>query len=191
VRGIDAVSRLALVSAADRERLTSASTASMPPARPRHRGQAPQPCNGAAKPQGLTATIAVAASSRVPSIAAHNALGRSTNFDSTHANVSIAASATPGIYTNLTDATMQKNFIEIARSRNGRWTREPDPSKLSDELNWPGGILKPHSPIPSRIVRRRTLAAIASIRKVANLMESQGSNSWEGFYLMHGCALTL
>jgi len=52
----------------------------------------------------LTATIAAGAPSSVPSVAAHDALGRSTNFDSTDADASMAASATPGIYTNLTDA---------------------------------------------------------------------------------------
>jgi hypothetical protein len=77
----------------------------MPAARPRRRGQAPQPWNGAAKPQGLTATIAVAAPSSLPSIATHDAIGRSCTFDSTDADASMATSVTQGIYTNLTDAT--------------------------------------------------------------------------------------
>ena len=52
-----------------RERQTAASTASMPNARLWRRGQAPKPQSGAPKAQGLTAAIAVAAPSNVPSFA--------------------------------------------------------------------------------------------------------------------------
>jgi hypothetical protein len=55
-----------VVSSRIRERQTAASTASMPNARPRRRGQAPKPHRGAPKAQGLTAAIAVAG----PSLAA-------------------------------------------------------------------------------------------------------------------------
>ena len=52
-----------------RERQTAASTASMPNARLWRRGQAPKPQSGAPKAQGLTAAIAVAEPSNVPSFA--------------------------------------------------------------------------------------------------------------------------
>ena len=74
---------------------TAASTAPMPNARPWCRGQAPQPRSGAPKAQGLTAATAVAVPSLVPSFA----------LKSTGVDWSIGTSATPGIYTSLTDVT--------------------------------------------------------------------------------------
>src|ERR1700734_2308952 len=67
----------------------------MPNARPWCRGQAPQPRSGAPKAQGLTAATAVAVPSLVPSFA----------LKSTGVDWSIGTSATPGIYTSLTDVT--------------------------------------------------------------------------------------
>jgi hypothetical protein len=81
-----------------RERQTAASTAPMPNARPWRRGQSPQPRSGAPKAQGLTAAIAVVAPSNVPFFPI-----KSTSVDPT-----IGTSATPGIYTTLTDVTGKK-----------------------------------------------------------------------------------
>jgi hypothetical protein len=81
-----------------RERQTAASTAPMPNARPWRRGQAPTPRCGAPKAQGLTAAIAVAAQSTVPSIA-HQTI------NSTGARAPIGSSPTLRIYTSLTDVT--------------------------------------------------------------------------------------
>src|SRR5579864_7759134 len=78
-----------------RERQTAASTAPRPNARPRRRGQAPKPRSGAPKAQGLTATVAVAAPSNVPSFA----------LKSTGVEGPIGFSDTPVIYTTLTDVT--------------------------------------------------------------------------------------
>ncbi len=74
-------------------------TAPMPDARPRRRGQAPQPRSGAPKAQGLTAAIVVAASSMVPSVAHQHA----SNF--VGAMAPIGTSTTLRIYTSLTDVT--------------------------------------------------------------------------------------
>jgi hypothetical protein len=68
----------------------------MPNARPWRRGQAPQPRSGAPKAQGLTAAIAVAAPSNVPSFA----------LKSTGITGPIGTFATPAIYTTLTDVTV-------------------------------------------------------------------------------------
>ena len=77
---------------------TAASTAPMPPARPRCRGQAPQPLSGAPKVQGLTAAIVVAAPSEVPSVAPQTQ-------NSIKATVPIGPSVSSRIYTSLTDVT--------------------------------------------------------------------------------------
>ena len=79
----------------ERDRQTTASTAPVPNARPWRRSQAPQPRSGAPKAQGLTAVIAVAAQSSVPSFA----------LISTGATGPIGTFALPRIYTALTDAT--------------------------------------------------------------------------------------
>jgi hypothetical protein len=81
-----------------RVRQTAASTAPMPNARPRRRGQAPQPRSGAPKAQGLTAAIAVAAPSKVPSVA--NGAPHSTE-----ATALIGTSTTLPNYTSFTDVT--------------------------------------------------------------------------------------
>src|SRR5215831_19319954 len=81
-----------------RVRQTAASSAPMPNARPQRRGQAPQPHGGAPKAQGLTAAIAVAAQSTVPSIAWYT-----TN--SISGTAPIEPSPTLRIYTCLTDVT--------------------------------------------------------------------------------------
>ena len=91
-----------VVSSRIRERQTVASTASMPDARPRRRGQAPKPHSGAPKAQGLTAAITVAAPSHGPSIAP---VMRSTP-NSTGADASMNAFATSRIYTSLTGTTL-------------------------------------------------------------------------------------
>src|SRR5215472_2335345 len=80
-------------------RQTAASMALMPDARPRCRGQAPQPHSGAPKAQGLTAAIAAVAPSQAPSLAllALNSIG---------ARAPIGTSTTLRIYTRLTDVTL-------------------------------------------------------------------------------------
>jgi hypothetical protein len=82
-----------------RVRQTVASSAPMLNARPLRCGQAPQPRSGAPKAQGLTAAIAVAAPSKVPSVAEHapNSIG---------AMAPIGTSTTSPNYTSLTDATL-------------------------------------------------------------------------------------
>src|ERR1700727_1453348 len=92
-----------VVSSRIRERQTAASTASMPNTRPRRRGQAPKPHRGAPKAQGLTAAIAVAGPSPVPSIAPDDPV----SLNSTGADVPMAF-ATLRIYTSLTDTTRQR-----------------------------------------------------------------------------------
>jgi uncharacterized coiled-coil protein SlyX len=81
-----------------RVRQTVASSAPMPNARPRRRGQAPQPRSGAPQAQGFTAAIAVAAPSKVPPVAQHppNSIG---------ATAPIGTSTTLPNYTSLTDVT--------------------------------------------------------------------------------------
>src|SRR5215469_11473483 len=74
-------------------------------ARPRRRGQAPQPRSGAPKAQGLTAAIAVVAQSSVPSIAQ-----QTSNF-----TIHNGASTTSQIYTSSTDVTPEHGG-SIARS---------------------------------------------------------------------------
>jgi hypothetical protein len=91
-----------VVSSRIRERQTAASTASMPNTRPRRRGQAPNPYRGAPRAQGLTAAIAVAGPSPVPSIAPDDPV----SLNSTGADVPMAF-ATLRIYTSLTDTTSQ------------------------------------------------------------------------------------
>ena len=85
-----------------RERQTAASTASMPNPRPWRRGQAPKPHRGAPKAQGLTAAIAVAGPSPVPSIAPDDPV----SLNSTGADVPMCAFATSRIYTSLTGTTL-------------------------------------------------------------------------------------
>ena len=87
-----------VVSSRIHERQTAASTASMPNARPRRRGQAPKPHRGAPKAQGLTAAIAVAGPSPVPSTAPDDPV----SLNSTGAAVPMRAFATTRIYTSLT-----------------------------------------------------------------------------------------
>jgi hypothetical protein len=86
----------------ERDRQAAASTAPMPNARPWRRSQAPQPRSGAPKAQGLTAVIAVAAQSSVPSFA----------LISTGATGPIGTFALPRIYTALTDTT--SGFVAVA-----------------------------------------------------------------------------
>jgi hypothetical protein len=76
----------------------AASMAPVPIARPRRRGQAPQPRSGALKAQGLTVAVAVAAPSKGPSVAQYNG-----NF--LEAIDPIGISASSPIYTSLTDVT--------------------------------------------------------------------------------------
>ena len=90
-----------VVSSRIRERQTAASTASMPNPRPWRRGQAPKPHRGAPKAQGLTAAIAVAGPSPVPSIAPDDPV----SLNSTGADVPMCAFATSRIYTSLTGTT--------------------------------------------------------------------------------------
>ena len=85
-----------------RERQTAASTASMPNPRPWRRGQAPKPHRGAPKAQGLTAAIAVAGPSPVPSIAPDDPV----SLNSTGADVPMCAFAISRIYTSLTGTTV-------------------------------------------------------------------------------------
>jgi len=73
----------------------------MPNARPWRRGQSPQPRSGAPKAQGLTAAIAAAAQSNLPSFARK----------STATTAPITSSATPAIYTTLTDVTKHAGFL--------------------------------------------------------------------------------
>ena len=94
-----------VVSSRIRERQTAASTASMPNARPWRRGQAPKPHRGAPKAQGLTAAIAVAGPSPVPSIAPDDPV----SLNSTGADVPMCAFATSRIYTSLTGTTQVEN----------------------------------------------------------------------------------
>ena len=89
-----------------RERQTAASTAPMHNARPWRRGHAPQPRSGAPKAQGLTATIAVAAPSNVPSFA----------LKSTGVEGPIGTSDTLEIYTSLTDVTSARDCLAHARA---------------------------------------------------------------------------
>ena len=113
-----------VVSSRIRERQTAASTASMPNTRPRRRGQAPKPHRGAPKAQGLTAAIAVAGPSPVPSIAPDDPV----SLNSTGADVPMAF-ATLRIYTSLTDTTsagMLSLLSEAHRIVHG--SRESDPS---------------------------------------------------------------
>jgi hypothetical protein len=88
-----------------RARQTAASSAPMPNARSRRRGQAPQPRSGAPMAQGLMAPIAIAAPSRVPSVAEHipNSIG---------ATALIGTSTTLPNYTSLTDVTFQARALE-------------------------------------------------------------------------------
>ena len=83
----------------------------MPNARPRRRGQAPQPRSGAPKAQGLTAAAAVAAPSNVPSFARK----------STGTTVLIATATTPPIYTTLTDVTRLHSEMSYKRLDRGRF----------------------------------------------------------------------
>jgi hypothetical protein len=101
-----------VVSSRIRERQTAASTASMPSTRPRRRGQAPKPHRGAPKAQGLTAAIAVAGPSPVPSIAPDDPV----SLNSTGADVPMAF-ATLRIYTSLTDTTSSCALLSAARRR--------------------------------------------------------------------------
>ena len=87
-----------------RERQTAASTASMPNPRPWRRGQAPKPHRGAPKAQGLTAAIAVAGPSPVPSIAPDDPV----SLNSTGADVPMCAFAISRIYTSLTGTTAER-----------------------------------------------------------------------------------
>src|SRR5690349_3899434 len=90
-------------------RQTAAMTAPMPGARPRCRGQAPEPRSGAPKAQGLMAAIAVAAQSNLPSIVQQitNSIGATAPID---------ASLIIQIYTSLTDMTQASNTgVNFAR----------------------------------------------------------------------------
>jgi hypothetical protein len=78
---------------------TLASMAPMPDARPRRRGQAPQPLSGAPQAQGLTAATVVAAPSKVPVVARHP-------YNSIGATAPIGSSTTLRNYTSLTDVTL-------------------------------------------------------------------------------------
>ena len=82
-------------------RQTAASTASMPNARSRRRGQSPQPRSGAPKAQGLTPAPRTAARSTAPSRATHDPSERNTP----RLAGSGPPAATPRISTTLTDVT--------------------------------------------------------------------------------------
>ena len=97
-----------------RERQTAASTASMPNPRPWRRGQAPKPHRGAPKAQGLTAAIAVAGPSPVPSIAPDDP----ASLNSTGADVPMCAFATSRIYTSLTGTTEPMIRLDLRPRRN-------------------------------------------------------------------------
>src|ERR1700735_4496641 len=118
-----------VVSSRIRERQTAASTASMPNTRPRRRGQAPKPHRGAPKAQGLTAAIAVAGPSPVPSIAPDDPV----SLNSTGADVPMAF-ATLRIYTSLTDTTVDQCEKEerVARSAFLRWRLAANPEDPHD-----------------------------------------------------------
>jgi hypothetical protein len=127
-----------------RVRQTSASTAPMPNARPWHRGQVPQPRSGAPKAQDLTAAIAVAAQSSVPSIA--------TFMENAEADQLGPTLVThPPIYTTLTEATdpfpARVEVSQLHRSRQGPMTTSA------------------YTPTPHRPVRR-----ISTISKDANAL---------------------
>jgi hypothetical protein len=94
-----------------RERQTAASTASMPIPRPWRRGQAPKPHRGAPKAQRLTAAIAVAGPSPVPSIAPDDPV----SLNSTGADVPMCAFATSRIYTSLTGTTGQLSVTHLVK----------------------------------------------------------------------------
>jgi hypothetical protein len=85
-------------------RQSAASTAPIANARSRCRGQGPKPRSGAPKAQALTAAIAIAAQSSVPSIVRHtrNSIG---------ANAPIGSSPTLRIYTSLTDVTPPSELV--------------------------------------------------------------------------------
>ena len=84
-----------------RKRRTRTSTGLMPSARPRRRGQAPQPRSGAPRAQGLRAATRSAAQSGVPSFAVR--LRQIAKF---HRETEPGAiSTTPRIYTSLTGTT--------------------------------------------------------------------------------------
>ena len=83
-------------------------------ARPRRRGQAPKPHRGAPKAQGLTAAIAVAGPSPVPSIASDDPV----SLNSTGADVSMRAFATLRIYTSLTGTTQFPGVVAQAQVPN-------------------------------------------------------------------------
>jgi hypothetical protein len=114
-----------VVSSRIRERQTAASTASMPSTRPRRRGQAPKPHRGAPKAQGLTAAIAVAGPSPVPSIAPDDPV----SLNSTGADVPMAF-ATLRIYTSLTDTTLS---LAACQANTGA-TALPQPLAASMEM---------------------------------------------------------
>jgi hypothetical protein len=110
-----------------RDRQTALLTAPMPGARPWRRGQVPEPRSGAPKAQGLTAAIAVAEPSSVPSIAPDDPI----SLTSTGTDMPMQASTTPQIYTSLTDVTAAADQPAPTRGRQrcnaraaaGRWCR--------------------------------------------------------------------
>ena len=82
----------------------------MPNARLRRRGQAPKPHRGAPKAQGLTAAIAVAGPSPMPSIAPDHPV----SLNSTDADVPMRAFATLRICTSLTATTSCRPTVLIS-----------------------------------------------------------------------------
>ena len=107
---------IAPAGALGRKRRTRTSTALMPNARPRRRGEAPQPRSGAPRAQGLTAATRSAAQSGVPSFAA--CLRQIAKF---HRGTEPGAiSTTPRIYTSLTGTTDNRALIRLVRHLGGR-----------------------------------------------------------------------
>jgi len=98
MRGVIAAIEMAPV----RARQTASSTASMPNARSRWQGQAPQPPSGAPKAQGLTLARRTAAQSSEPS----NATRHKVKPNPPRPTGSEPPAATLQIPTRLTDVTM-------------------------------------------------------------------------------------
>src|SRR4051795_1207645 len=97
--------------AAPSTRQTAASTASMPNARSRRRGQSPQPRSGAPQAQGLTPAPRTAAPSTAPSRATRDPSERNTP----RLAGSWPPAATTGISTILTDVTHANSEPAIER----------------------------------------------------------------------------
>jgi hypothetical protein len=105
-----------------RERQTSASTASMPNARPWRRGQAPKPHGGAPKAQGLTAAIAVAAPSSAPSFVPDDPVASIPPTLTLPMNIFV----TSRIHTSLTGTTFSADQPNHRRLQQIKAKHDPD-----------------------------------------------------------------